>query len=78
MKLERFQSKMLFILTDAPCFVPNAVIIGDLQVLSVTQEVRNYSFTYRQRLDGHPNSLAKTYFKGLFTVVGLSGITLPI
>jgi len=55
--LERFQSKVLRIITDAPWFVPNAVIIRDLQVLSVRQEVRNYSVTYRQRLNDHPNNL---------------------
>jgi len=36
------------------------VIKRDLQVLSVGQEVRNYSVTYRQRLDDHPNSLAQS------------------
>jgi hypothetical protein len=30
--LERFQSKVLRIITDAPCYVPNAVIKHDLQV----------------------------------------------
>jgi len=36
------------------------MIIRGLQVLSVRQEVRNYNVTYRQRLTGHPNSLAKS------------------
>ena len=58
--LEIFQSKMLRIMTDAPWFVSKAVIIRDLKVLSVRQEVRNYSVTYRERLNGHPNSLAKS------------------
>jgi hypothetical protein len=58
--LERFQSKVLQIITDAPWYVPNAVIKRDLQVLSVRQEVGNYSVTCRQRLDDHPNSLAKS------------------
>jgi len=40
--------------------LPNAVIKRDLQVLSVRQEVRSYSVTYRQSLDDHPNSLAKS------------------
>jgi hypothetical protein len=48
---------------DAPWYVPNGVIKRDLQVLSVRQKVRNYSVTYRQRLDDHPNSLAKTLFQ---------------
>jgi hypothetical protein len=58
--LEIFQSKVLRINTDAPWYVPNAVIKRDLKVLSVRQAVRNYSVTYRQRLDGHPNRLAKS------------------
>ena len=35
--LESFQSKVLLIITDAPRYVPNAVIMRDLQVLSVRQ-----------------------------------------
>jgi len=61
--LERFQSKVLRIITDAPRYMPNAVIKRDLQVLSVRQEVRNYSVTYRRKLDNHPNSLAKSLFQ---------------
>ena len=61
--LERFQSKVLRIITDAPCYVPNAVTERDLQVLSVQQKVRNYSVAYRQRLEDHPNSLAKSLFE---------------
>jgi hypothetical protein len=58
--------------------VPNAVIKRDLQVLSVRKEVRNYSVTYRQRLDDHPNSLENLYFKEQIAILGLSGITLQI
>ena len=58
--LERIQSKVLRIITDAPRCVPNAVTKRDLQVLSVRQEVRNYSVTCRHKLDDHPNSLAKS------------------
>jgi len=56
--LERLQSKTLRIITDAPWYVPNAVIKHDLQVPSVRQEVRTYSVTYHARLEGHPNDLA--------------------
>jgi hypothetical protein len=58
--LEKFQSEVLRIITDAPRYVLNAAIKRDLKVLSVRQEVRDYSVTYRQRLDDHPNSLAKS------------------
>jgi len=61
--LERFQSKVLQISTDAQWHVPNAVIKLDLHVLTAIQEVRNCSVTYRQKLDNHPNSLAKSLFQ---------------
>jgi len=61
--LERFQSKVLWIIMDTPWYVPNAVIKRDLQVLSVRQEMQNYSVTYRRRIDNHPNSLAKSLFQ---------------
>jgi len=38
--LERFQSKVLRIITDAPRYVPNTVIKRDLQIATVEQEAR--------------------------------------
>jgi hypothetical protein len=61
--LERFQSKVLRIITDAPRYVPNVVIKRELKVLSVRQVVGNYSVTYRQRLDDHANRMAKSLFQ---------------
>jgi hypothetical protein len=61
--LERFQSKVLRIITDTPWYVANVVIKCDLQVLSVRQKERNCSITYRRRLDNHPNSLAQSFFQ---------------
>ena len=60
---ERFQSKVLRIITDAPWYVPNTVIRHDLRVFSVRQEVLNYSVTYSHRLDDHPKRLAKSLFQ---------------
>jgi hypothetical protein len=57
------QSKALRIITDAPRYVPNAVIKHDLKVLSLRKEVHNYRVTYRQRLDDHPKRLAKSLFQ---------------
>jgi hypothetical protein len=86
--LERFQSKVLRIITDAQRDVPNAVIKRDLKVLSVRQEARNYSVTYRQRattvsptvkgLTIAPTDRQNIYFKEHITILGLSGITLQI
>jgi hypothetical protein len=60
--LERFQSKVLRIITDAPWYVPNTVIRRDLQILTVKQEARKYSTNYQKRLDAHPNNLANALF----------------
>ena len=65
-------------MTDAPRYVPNVVIKRDLKVLSVRQEVRNYSVTYRHRIDDHPTDWQNIYCKEHITIVGLSGITLQI
>jgi len=56
----------IWIITDAPWYVPNMVIRRELKVFSVRQEVRNYSYsvTYGHRLDDHPNRLAKSLFQG--------------
>jgi len=62
--LERFQSKVPRIITDAPWYVPNTMLRRDIQVLPVKQEVRNYSINYRHRVDNHPNRLAKTLLLG--------------
>jgi hypothetical protein len=61
--LKRFQLKVLRTIMDALWYVPNAVIKRDLKVLSVRREVRNYSGAYRQRLDDHPDRLAKSLFR---------------
>jgi len=58
--------------------VPNAVIIRELQVLSVRQEVRNYSVTTDKSLTITPTAWQNLYFKDQITIVGLSGITLQI
>jgi len=62
--MERFQSKVLRIITNAPWYVPNTMLRSDLQFLSVKPEVRNYSINHRHRLDNHPNRLARTRLLG--------------
>jgi hypothetical protein len=64
--LERFQSKVLRIITDAPWHVPNTIIKHDLQITTVKQEARRYSANYRKRLDTQPNNTANTLFKEQF------------
>jgi hypothetical protein len=53
--LERFQSKALSIIVDAPWYVPNTVIGRDLQITRVKQEICHYSSEYSARLVTHPN-----------------------
>jgi hypothetical protein len=39
--LERFQSKALLMIVDAPWYVPNTVIRRDLQIPTVKEEIRH-------------------------------------
>jgi hypothetical protein len=55
--LERFQSKALRMIEDAPWYVPNTVIRRDLQIPTVKEEIRRYSSQYSPRLSTHPNCL---------------------
>jgi hypothetical protein len=55
--LERFQSKVLRMIVDAPWYVPNTVIRRDIQIPTVKEEIRRYSSQYSGRLNTHPNDL---------------------
>jgi hypothetical protein len=55
--LERFQSKALRMIVDAPWYVPNTVIRRDLQIPTVKEEIRRYSSQYSARLSTHLNDL---------------------
>jgi hypothetical protein len=54
---ERFQSKTLRMIVDAPWYVPNTVIRRDIQIPTVKGEIRCYSSQYSARLSAHPNDL---------------------
>lgn len=56
--LQRFQSKVLRCIVDAPWYVPNVAIHSDLQINSVKEEIRHFSVKYNERLNVHPNRLA--------------------
>jgi hypothetical protein len=56
--LERFQSKALRMIVDAPWYVPNTLIRRDLRISTVKEEIRRYSSYYGARLRTHPNNLA--------------------
>jgi hypothetical protein len=56
--LERFQSKTLRMIADAPWYVPNLILRQDLQIPSIKEEIRRFSIKYSSRLQTHPNCLA--------------------
>jgi hypothetical protein len=56
--LERFQSKVLRIIVDAPWYVPNSLIRRDFSCPTVKEEIRRYSSYYDDQLRTHPNHLA--------------------
>jgi hypothetical protein len=76
--VEIFQSKVLRIITDAPRYVPNAVIQRGLKVLSVRQEDATTVSPTVKGLAITPTDWQNLYFKEDITIVGLSGITLQI
>jgi hypothetical protein len=55
--LERFLSKALRMITDAPWYVPNAGFRRDLHIPSVKEEIQRLSSRYSARLNSHPNLL---------------------
>jgi hypothetical protein len=55
--LERFQGKVLHMITDAPWYVPNIVLRQDLQITSVKEEICRFRTQYMARLYTHLNNL---------------------
>jgi hypothetical protein len=55
--LERFQSKVLWLIVDAPWYVSNSVIRKDLQIPTVKEEISRFSSHYDVRISVHPNEL---------------------
>jgi hypothetical protein len=55
--LERFQSKVLRLIVNAPWYVPNSGIHKDLRILSVKEEISRFSSHYDVRISVHPNEL---------------------
>jgi hypothetical protein len=76
--LERFQSKVLRIITDAPRYVLNAVMQRGLKVLSVRQEDATTVSPTVKGLTITPTDWQNLYFEEHITTAGLSGITLQI
>lgn len=58
--LQKYQSKTLRSLVNAPWFMTNLNIHKDLNIPTVHEEIRKYSTNYLSRLSNHPNVLAIT------------------
>jgi hypothetical protein len=54
---ERFQSKALRMIVDAPWYVPDTVIQRDLQIPTVAEQISRYSSQYNAGISAHPNDL---------------------
>jgi hypothetical protein len=63
--LERFQSKALRMIVDAPWYVPYTHIRRDLQIPSVKEEIIVYSSHYSARLTARPNDILLTLLEPL-------------
>jgi hypothetical protein len=63
--LERFQSKVLRQIVNAPWYVPNTIIRRDLHMPTVREEIRHYSSHYSLRLTAHPNDILLTFLEPL-------------
>jgi hypothetical protein len=55
--LERFQSKVLRLIVDAPWYVSNSVIRKDLQIPTIKVEISRFSSYYDVRISVHLNEL---------------------
>ena len=61
--IERFQSKTLRNILNAPWFVPNYIINRDLQIPTVKEEIKRFSCNYHNRISTHPNILTHELFQ---------------
>jgi hypothetical protein len=61
-KIERFQSKVLRIIVNAPWFVPTWVIQQELQIPFVKAEIIKFKEKCHLRLSAHPNKLASDLY----------------
>lgn len=61
--IERYQNKIMRIITDAPWYVNNEIIQNDLQIPSVQDVIKMFSQNYRERLTVHPNPLTNSLMR---------------
>lgn len=56
--LQRYQSKTLRLITNAPWYITNKAIHRDLNIPTVREEITRFSIKYLERLSYHDNPLA--------------------
>ena len=58
--LQRYQSKTIRLILDAPWFITNDNIHKDLRISKVKNEINKFGRKYIDRLSNHSNTLAIT------------------
>jgi hypothetical protein len=64
--IQRFQSKLLRAITDAPWYITNAMIHSDLGIPTVQDVIHDRSNKHRAKLQSHPNPLYNPYQATIF------------
>ena len=57
--IQRFQSKVLRMISAAPWYISNSIIHHDLNIPTVQAEIRRFCERYKDRLENHSNLLAR-------------------
>jgi len=58
--IQRFQSKLLRAIVNAPCYITNAMIHSDLSILTVQDVIHKRSNKHRAKLQSHSNPLLQS------------------
>lgn len=65
--IQRFQSKILRMVANAPWYITNSQLHHDLEVSTVKQDISDKIKSYAKRLELHPNELAKPLMQNAST-----------
>ena len=57
--IQRFQSKMLRLIANAPWYMSNIRLHKELNIPSIRETIMEYTQNYKNRITNHPNTLAK-------------------
>ena len=58
--LKRSQNKVLRAIVNAPWYISNKVLYGDLKVPTIREEITKFNVKYRDKITTDPNELAST------------------